>query len=418
MPIVYTIEDGICSFTEEFDFGGKSNTERTYLRALALFTEFINSDVANKNPEYRSLTLASPLASLPKYIASGFSSWLRDHDFPIAYRGRPPIIPKPIPDLPPSPVATRKYSVATINLYESALARVLDFWRDRERISFSVLSQKASERASSTRKSRKIKRDVGLKALAVPSDLGQVLMQISQTWVVELTGNASRPEKLKRLRARALVSAFADSGLRVSDLVRLTKEWRYTKIDPSGSVAVDTIKSGTKAQCHFSEQTLFFIDEYIALRDDSSPWLFIQHGKHGTNTATNQADYSRENSNSNDLRRGYGAPISTFTVWKIIRTVADLAGYDRKKGTDYVSTHAIRHWLAQFMRDNDVPLIQIQEALGHSTLEITRAIYAPHSTQKQAINCIDELHKSPAKPAINTPNMKNKQRRFSPLFND
>jgi integrase len=225
-------------------------------------------------------------------------------------------------------------------------------------------------------------------------------MQISQAWVAELPGISPRVEKLKRLRARALVSLLADSGLRVSDIIRLTKDWRYTKIDPTGSVAVDTVKSGTKAQCHFSDQTLFFVDEYLDFRNDSSPWLFIQHGKHGTNTATNQADYARESSNSNDLRRGYGVPITSLTVWRIIRTVADLAGYDRKKGTDYVSTHAVRHWLAQYMRDNDVPLIQIQEALGHSSLEITRAIYAPHSTQRMAIKCIDNLHstseKSPA----------------------
>ncbi|MHB8089016.1 MAG: tyrosine-type recombinase/integrase, partial [Anaerolineaceae bacterium] len=65
-----------------------------------------------------------------------------------------------------------------------------------------------------------------------------------------------------------------------------------------------------------------------------------------------------------------------------------------KKNSDYVSTHAVRHWLAQYMRDNNVPLTEIQEALGHSNLEITRAIYAPDSNQSLAMNLINSLGKN------------------------
>jgi len=334
MNIVYTIEDGIQSFADEFDFAGKKNTERTYLRALTLFKEFVESDSSNKTPEYRSLALTSPLSSLPKYIASGFSSWLRAQEFPVEYRGRRPNVE--ISESPHLPVPTRKYSLATINLYESAFSRVLDFWRDRERISFSVISQKTSERASTTRKSRKNKCDVRLKALAVPKDLGIVLRATTQQWVSDLPEGCTRLERLKRLRSRALVYVLTDSGLRASDLINLTVNWRNTLISPEGASSIDTIKSGSVARCCFSELTLQYVDEYLSFRSDESPWLFIQHGKTGVVKPTNMARYSRVNTNTHDLRRGYGAPITTLTVWRIVRAVADIAGYDRKKNSDYV----------------------------------------------------------------------------------
>ena len=220
----------------------------------------------------------------------------------------------------------------------------------------------------------------------VPLDLGIVLENTSQEWVSNLPSDASRLEQLKRLRARALICVLTNSGLRVGDIVLLTKSWRYHDIDSSGSVEIVTAMSGIKTFCHFSESTLRYLDEYLEARDDISPWLFIQHGKYGTNTATNPSYYSRENSNSKGLRKRYGAPISTLTVSNIVRSIVDLAGYSKD---DNITPQSIRHWLAKYLINNNVPLEKIQNALGHSSLDSLKEMYTPPSSQEQAIKCIE-----------------------------
>lgn len=385
-----TIADGIDIFAKEFDFNGKQNTRKTYLRALALFKEFISSTDSEKSPAYRDLNLNSSLFDLPNSITTGFVSWLRGHPFPVEYRGSHKFAPNP---MLPSP--TRTYSIASVNLYETALQRVLRFWRSRGFLSFNELSQNEAEEASTTKSKSSRKLPMNLRASSVPADLGTVMLAAANQLLNDLGANstASRSAILEAARARCLIHVLMTTGLRASDVITLTrKEIREAK-DSNGYMQVRTKKSGSVAYCFLDEGVFESVDYYLDKRGDKSPWLFIQHGRSGKKRDNIQSNYSRINEKGK-LRKGYGAPITTQMVWRIVSSVAKTAGYDKSEDNLFVSPHALRHWLAQTLRDASVPLDVIQAGLGHSSLETTRKIYAPSPNMSPMADAIRQMSKN------------------------
>ncbi|MCX6054206.1 MAG: site-specific integrase [Chloroflexi bacterium] len=79
------------------------------------------------------------------------------------------------------------------------------------------------------------------------------------------------------------------------------------------------------------------------------------------------------------------------TVWRIVRSVASAAGYKQEDVDRFTSPHALRHWFAQNLRDDLVPLDVIQAGLGHSNLETTREIYAPFPNLKPMVDSLNRL---------------------------
>jgi integrase len=384
-----SIADGIDIFTKEFDFNGKQNTRKTYLRALALFKEFIVSTDSDKSPAYRELTLNSSLYALPNSITTGFISWLREHPFPVEYRGQSKLIPDPA-----VPCPTAKYSIATINLYETGLQRVLRFWRSRGFLSFNELSQNEAEQASTTKNKKSKSLPMNLRASSVPADFGTVMLATANQLLNDLGANsqASRPAILEAARAKCLIHVLMMTGLRASDVVTLTRKDIQAAKDSSGYMQVVTKKSGSIAYCFLDASVFESVDLYLSKRGDKSPWLFIQHGRSGKKRDNVQSNYSRINEKGK-LRKGYGAPITTQMVWRIVASVANAAGYDKSEENIFISPHALRHWLAQTLRDSLVPLDVIQAGLGHSSLETTRKIYAPSPNMSPMVDAIRQMNK-------------------------
>lgn len=378
-----TIEEGIEAFISEFDFHGRDNTRRAYLRSVSLFREYLES--ADGSCQTTDITPISLLSEIPDTLFAGFMSWLRKQTYLVERK------PKNGPELEkglPSP-SRKKYSNATINLYETALQRMFQFWRVRNWLTFSEISQKEVAKASGITLSKK-DRSFNRRASAVPEDFGLVLLRTARE-NVDITlndKNASRAERLEALRAQCLVHVMMASGLRASDTAALTIRDVELARSLDGYLMITMKKTHAQAYCYFSTPVFESIDAYLNERNDRSPWLFIQHGRSGK-TRTGTSDYF-----ANNTIKGYGAPISTTTVWRIVHSVAAAAGYSNKEDNLFISPHAIRHWFAQSLRAADVPIDDIQSALGHASSETTKTVYAPLPNLKRLIQVQSEIQKT------------------------
>ena len=321
------INQAIDSFFSEFQFPLESqNTRRTYKTALTKF--IIYSKEAN--------LLLKDLTSLDASIVSLFGAWL----------------------------IAQGLSEYTQNIYESALRRALNFWRIKGWISFSSDVEKETRMAMRI-KSKKGNFSGSSRVGRVPEDFGDRMAQIADSMPLPEKGRINR---LNVLRAQALIHLLRATGLRIGDVCRFTKsDFRDAK-SRGGYFTLPMQKTGTLAHCFLGEDAIHALDRYLKERSDTSPWMFIQHGRSGkVRPGTSQFFRSTV--------RGYGSKISPKTAWEIIRGIGRQA-YGRKT-TQFISPHAFRHWHAQSLIQAGARLEDVQSILGHANPVITKQIYAP-----------------------------------------
>jgi integrase len=135
---------------------------------------------------------------------------------------------------------------------------------------------------------------------------------------------------------------------------------------------MEVAKTGLAAHIVLGEATLAAIKDYLAERDDASPWIFIQHGR--TGAPPRRRDLPAESYRRR--KRGYGARLGPGSVRRIVVELATRAGYDPKRD-QFVSTHAFRHWHAQRLIDLGASIDQVQAVLGHARAQTTKDVYAP-----------------------------------------
>lgn len=163
-------------------------------------------------------------------------------------------------------------------------------------------------------------------------------------------------QKLEGNRNRALLYALADSGARVSEILRLRaddvlgarlNEQNIWQIRVRGK---GRGKSGRLVILRFTAPTLEAMREYLALRDDpGATSLFVSH-------ARTRPDYR-------------GQPLSANAVWRMIRRTA------KKLGLPHIHPHDFRHWRATQMLQEGVPIDQVQRFLNHRSIRTTQ-LYA------------------------------------------
>ena len=377
-----TINEGISIFLEKFDFHNSKNTQRAYTRAVRLFQTFLSEPggVSSAN----GLSAESPLTDLPKTILSDFLGWLHHRPYPADYRERSENmegIESPLPSYKP-------YTTATINLYETSVRHLLEFWRVRGWLSFSESSQDEAKKASGTNHQHK-NREINHRASAVPEDFGLVMFQAATRLVTEVQADAKADHqaRLEALRARCLIHVLMATGLRASDAARLTRQNIEKARGLGGYMEVQMQKTKAPAYCYLFQPVFESIDAYLAERQDRSPWLFIQHGRSGKKREKPAEFFA------NNTSKGYGAPISTTTVWRIVRSVATAAGYKESDGSLFIAPHGMRHWYAQSLRDAGVPIDDIQAALGHASAETTKTVYAPVPNLDRLIRVQEQLQR-------------------------
>ena len=321
------ISQAIKSFFSEFQFPLESkNTRRTYKTALTKFEEYAK----------QSNLLSTDLSFIDPSIVSLFGAWL----------------------------IAQGLTEYTQNIYESALRRALNYWRIKGWITFSRDIEKETRMAMRI-KSKKGGFSVSSRVGRVPEDFGDRMAQVVDS---QSLSDKSRLQRLNLLRSQALIHLLRATGLRIGDVCRFTKsDFRDAK-SRGGYFTLPMQKTGTLAHCFLGEEAIHVLDRYLKERSDSSPWIFIQHGRSGkVRPGTPQFFRSTV--------RGYGSKISPKTAWEIIRGIG-LQAYGQQT-TQFISPHAFRHWHAQSLLRAGARLEDVQSVLGHANPVITKQIYAP-----------------------------------------
>lgn len=156
------------------------------------------------------------------------------------------------------------------------------------------------------------------------------------------------------LRDKAILETFFSTGLRVAELVSLSRE--QLKIDPNANeLEIVIIGKGNRPRpIYFSKRALRWLEEYLKTRKDNEKALFISYK--GPKNA--------------DKR------LTTRSVETIVKKHALLAGIP-----NFTTPHTLRHSFATDLLSQGVDLRLVQEFLGHKNIATTQ-IYT-HVTSKQ-----------------------------------
>lgn len=172
---------------------------------------------------------------------------------------------------------------------------------------------------------------------------------------------------LKALRDRAILEVLYSTGLRVSELVSLS---RFLEI----ATGQTTVRGkGEKVRVvFFNESAKQAIKKYLDARKDTNNFMFISHSNVGANSKTkkNDQDY----------------PLTTRSVERIVREYAVFCGISRK-----VTPHVLRHSFATTLLGNGADLRAVQRMLGHANISTTQ-IYT-HVTDKELKEIHQKFHK-------------------------
>lgn len=163
------------------------------------------------------------------------------------------------------------------------------------------------------------------------------------------------------LRDRAILEIFFSTGMRISELVSLSRD--QARVKPGmKELELGIVGKGGKARTvYFSERALQALARYLKTRSDNEKALFINY------------------------RAKPGSPkrLTPRSIETMIKRAALKAGLP----VDMITPHVLRHSFATDLLSQGVDLRTIQEFLGHRHIAATQ-IYA-HVTSKK----LREIHK-------------------------
>lgn len=174
--------------------------------------------------------------------------------------------------------------------------------------------------------------------------------------VADLMAAIPQTHRLQDLRDQAIVETLYSTGLRVSELVGLTRD----KINLDRGEFMIRGKGDKPRIVFLSDDAKKILKLYLSKRTDNNEFVFISHGV---------------NSNAQNL--------TSRSVERIIAKYATKAGIVKK-----VTPHTLRHSYATDLLINGADIRSVQALLGHSSITTTQ-VYT-HITNKQ----LGEVHKA------------------------
>ncbi len=195
-----------------------------------------------------------------------------------------------------------------------------------------------------------------VKKPVTPKTLPTVLNMVEIERFIDASNGSG---KALDLRNRAMVELAYGSGLRVSELLDL----EISDLHLNMNLINITGKGNKERIVPLGEESVFALRKYIV---DARPKL---------NPRQKEILF---------LNRS-GEKMSRIGFYKIIQTIADKAGIDKK-----MSPHALRHSFATHLLENGANLRSVQELLGHEDI-MTTEIYT-HVTKKHIQKEYDLKH--------------------------
>ncbi len=166
--------------------------------------------------------------------------------------------------------------------------------------------------------------------------------------------------KIIKARDRAILELFFSTGMRVSELAHLRQDQvnldrdEFTVRGKGDKTRVVFLSPGAKHHVH----------EYLILREDEAPYLFIRHDR------------------AQSLQKD-PTPLTPRSIERLVQHYAAVAGIPVR-----VSPHTLRHSFATDLLMNGADIRSVQAMLGHSSITTTQ-IYT-HVTNKQ----LKEVHQA------------------------
>lgn len=167
--------------------------------------------------------------------------------------------------------------------------------------------------------------------------------------LVKLIESPSYLEKSKEiaLRNRAMLETLFSTGMRISELLNLKR----SEIDDSGRILI-TGKGRTQRFVYLTEKAQKHLNDYLVIRTDNLPNLFIP--------------YRGSNTNKTDKK------ISTNYLQAKIKEYRE-----KLKINLPISANSLRQGFATFLAEKEVNPVAIQILLGHESLDnIGRYVHA------------------------------------------
>ncbi len=183
---------------------------------------------------------------------------------------------------------------------------------------------------------------------------------LEQEEIDQLLTTFKDAQDIQNLRDNAILQTLFSTGLRVSELIKLTKEnlgFDRQEISVTG-------KGGKTRVVFLSDNCFQTIKRYLAIRKDINPYLFVSHHKKNQNTSV----------------------LTARSIQRIIRKTAKKAGLVKK-----VTPHTLRHSFATDLLINGADLRSVQSLLGHSSITTTQ-IYT-HLTDKHLKEVHQKYHR-------------------------
>ena len=174
-----------------------------------------------------------------------------------------------------------------------------------------------------------------------------------------LLGSANG-DSLKSLRDRSILELLFSTGLRVSELVNISRDQFNLKTQEFSVRG----KGGKIRIVFVSDTAREFIKRYLDKRTDIDPALFIRLNKNGS-------------ASKEENKR-----LTTRSVQRIVKHYATKAGIVKD-----VHPHTLRHSFATDLLANGADIRSVQSMLGHSSITTTQ-VYT-HVTNRQ----LKDIHK-------------------------
>jgi site-specific recombinase XerD len=264
------------------------------------------------------------------------------------------------------PRKIRRLEPATVRLYGQAVITWIRFLADElllpERFPASAAISQAHRRLSSFIPAAQARDS----APEPPEGIEQLIHAYDELELPDdLPSKERHRRRLEQLRNRSLLYALADSGARVSEILRIAADdVRGAKVNQQGIWQIPVRgkgrgRYGRQVMLRFTEPTLRSMQEYLESRGDlGATDLFVSH-------ARTRPEYR-------------GKPFSPNAVWRMIHSTS------RRLGLPHIHPHDFRHWRATQMLRQGVPIDQVQRFLNHRSIRTTQ-LYA-----KTAEAAVDE----------------------------
>lgn len=137
----------------------------------------------------------------------------------------------------------------------------------------------------------------------------------------------------KNPRDKAIMSVFANTGIRVSELCSI----KLNDIDENHNVSI-VGKRDKRRLIHLNDKVYGAISDYLKVRKDGCDRLFTSNN---------------------------GTPMSPRSLAHTVKVLGN------KAGVNGVHCHSLRHYYATSLLDNNVPISQIALTMGHNSVSTT-----------------------------------------------